>query len=74
MQVKPYRHSANPRLTLGIDEDNTSILDAFTEEAANIGADVSASARAIQADGGLARIQDPREAESPCDLRRQGRA
>lgn len=28
-------------LTLGIDEDAVSMLDAFQEEAANIGADVS---------------------------------
>lgn len=42
--MKPYRHSmANPRLTLGIDEDSNSILDAFSQEAAHIGADVSRS-------------------------------
>ena len=41
-QAKPFRSSvANPRLTLGIEEDGESILDAFREEAANIGAEVT---------------------------------
>ncbi len=42
IKLQPYRLSvANQQLTLGIDEDTPSILDAFTEEAANIGAEVS---------------------------------
>ncbi|KAK8845595.1 hypothetical protein IAR55_006311 [Kwoniella newhampshirensis] len=41
-QVKTFRCSAmgkNPRLTLGIDDDQQSILDAFREEMSNIGSD-----------------------------------
>jgi hypothetical protein len=41
-QKKDFRKSMNGHtLTLGIDEDAVSMLDAFQEEAANIGADVS---------------------------------
>ncbi|ORX34827.1 hypothetical protein BD324DRAFT_635198 [Kockovaella imperatae] len=39
-EINDFRKSlANPRLTLGIDEEGVSILQSFNEEAANIGAD-----------------------------------
>ena len=43
-QIRGLRKGrGNPRLTLGIDEDEISILDSFREEAAHIGSDVSKS-------------------------------
>jgi hypothetical protein len=41
-QIKPQRHSAQPRLTLGFN-DAESMLDAFKDETDRIGSEVSLS-------------------------------
>ena len=44
-----------PRLTLGIKDDDVSILDAFNEEAAHIGGNVSVSCCAWNGDADIKR-------------------
>ena len=73
-QAKPFRSSAaKPRLTLGLDEDGESIMDAFREEALNIGAEVGFRTSGILTNlmRSSARIQSPRAAQSARIIPRQ---